>query len=337
MIAAWRDGEVRDLHAEMMRLTLAVVSEVLLGSDASDFSSEFGRALAEVLEVFVHRMDSLFPLPDGVPTPVNLRLRRATRRLDRIVARIIASRRVAGRTESAGREPDLLDRLLGARDAGAVGMTDRQLRDEVITFLAAGHETTAVALSWAWYLLSLHAEVRRRLLAEVDSVLGEAPFLAGAADRLPCIEQVLLETLRLYPPAYAIGREAVTDCRLGGYDIPAGSTVMISQWVLHRDPRYFSDPDRFDPDRWAGGLARRLPRGAYFPFSSGPRNCVGASFAMQEAAVLMVAVAQSFTFELVDAQAVVPWPSITLRPRDGIKAVVRARRRGTPAQSGAPL
>jgi cytochrome P450 len=204
-------------------------------------------------------------------------------------------------------------------------MSHRQLRDEVMTFLLAGHETTALSLSWIWYLLSQHPEVEEKLHRELGQILnGRAPQVQDLA-RLPYSEKVVKEAMRLYPPAWGLGRTAVNDCEIGGYHVPAGANVVMSQWIMHRDPRFYSHPEDFDPERWSSESSQRLPKFAYFPFGGGPRLCIGASFALMEATLLLATIAQRFQLRLQAGYPVVPTPSITLRPKNGITMVVFRR------------
>jgi cytochrome P450 len=335
MLATWRDGEVRDVHADMTRLTLEIVAKTLFDADVAGEAGHVGAALEVVMETFIARMDSLLMLPESVPTPTNLRLQRAVRQLDEIVYGIIAHRRASGEDRgdpSASSEQvrfagqALLSMLLRARDEDDGGrMTDKQLRDETMTLFLAGHETTAIALSWTWYLLARHPEVVAKLEAELDATLGgRAPTVADLP-RLPYAGMVVSEAMRLYPPAYAFGREAIGDCEIGGHRVTAGTTVIMSPWVLHRDRRFYDEPEAFDPDRWAHGLARRLPKYAYFPFGGGPRVCIGASFATMEATLLLAAIARRFRLALASDAPITPQPAITLRPKDGIRVLLRAR------------
>jgi cytochrome P450 len=201
-------------------------------------------------------------------------------------------------------------------------MTDQQLRDEALTLLLAGHETTALALSWTCYLLAQHPKALAQLEGELAAVLGGRAPTAEDLPRLPYTEWVVLEGMRLYPPAYGVAREAVTDCEIGGYAVPAGRTLFMFQWLLHRDPRYWKDPESFHPGRWADGLAQRLPKYAYFPFGGGPRLCIGNAFAMMEASLVLATLVQRYRLHLVTDQIIKPWPSITLRPRYGIKMIL---------------
>jgi cytochrome P450 len=262
-------------------------------------------------------------LLEHLPLPYLRRGRRARERLDAIVYDMIRERRARG-----GDRGDLLSMLLLARDAegDGQGMTDRQIRDEAMTIFLAGHETTANALTWTWYLLSQSPEVERQLHAEVDEVLqGRLPTVADV-DRLPFVTRVVTESMRLYPPAWLIGRRALHDYTVKGYRVPARSIVVMSQWIVHRDPRFFPDPERFDPDRWTPERRAALPRFAYFPFGAGPRQCIGEGFAWMELVLVLATLAQQWRFELVPDHPVVPQAAITLRPKHGMRMV--ARRRG---------
>jgi cytochrome P450 len=203
-------------------------------------------------------------------------------------------------------------------------MTDKQLRDEAMAFLLAGHETTALALSWTWYLLSQHPEAEHRLHEELKQVLGGRLPTAADLPRLTYTEAVVKESMRLYPPAWGIGRSPIKPCEIGGYRVPAGASVVMSQWVMHRDPRYFTEPERFNPARWSSEAVQKLPRFVYFPFGAGPRVCIGAGFAMMEATLLVAAIAQKFQLRLAPGHPVVPLPSFTLRPKYGIKMRLEA-------------
>ncbi len=320
MLERWRTGERRDVHAEMMELTLAIVAKTLFDADVADEASEIGAAITTAQERFNARLNSiLFMIPDVIPLPGNLAYLRAANRLDRTIYRIIEQRRSSG--EDRG---DLLSMLLHARDDDGSQMTDRQLRDEVMTLFIAGHETTAIALSWTWYLLARHPRVEERLDAELREVLGGRPPTVDDLPRLRYAEMVVAEAMRLYPPAWAMGREALAPCVIGGYPVARGTILVMSQWVMHRDPRYFERPDAFEPERWADGLAKRLPRFAYFPFSGGPRQCIGSGFAMMEAILLLAAIAQRFRLEVPAGHVVSPWPTATLRPRGGVPVVLHA-------------
>ena len=314
MLDSWKDGENRDVHQEMMQLTLRVVAKVLFSVDVKNESKEVAAALNLLMK---HSSGARILLPPWVrylPLPFLIRVRRAVRQLDEVVYRIIRERR-----RSENDNGDLLSMLMSARDEDGSRMTDRQLRDEVMTFLLAGHETTALSLSWAWYLLSGNQAVAVKLHEELARVLdGKNPSFEDLP-RLCYTGAVVKESVRLYPPAWSLARTAAEDFEIGGYLVPAGSNVVMSQWIMHRDPRFFPSPEQFDPGRWFEEHTQRLPRFAYFPFGGGPRYCVGASFAMMEATLLLAAIAQRFRLRMVPGHKVVPLPSITLRPKYGIK------------------
>jgi len=320
MLEGWRDGESRDVHAEMMRLTLQIVAKTLFDADVDADVQEVGRALEAIME---HNSDfrRLILTPSWLPTLRNIRAALATRRLNKIIYRIIGQRRTAG--HDAG---DLLSMLLNAQDEDGSRMTDRQLRDEVITLFLAGHETTALTLSWTWWLLAQHPQVEAKLHAELDAVLGGRTPTLEDLPKLPYTDHVITESMRLYPPAWGMARLAIEDAEIGGYKIRKGCGVSLSQWVVHRDPRWYESPEEFRPERWEGDLLKRLPRFAYFPFGGGPRQCIGNSFALMEAALLLATIAQKFRLGLVPGQVVVPLASITLRPRHGIRVSMEARK-----------
>ena len=319
---AWRDGEARDVHREMMALTLRIVVRTLFGADVAEgATAEIGRAFDGIVEEIARRFRRPFRIPDVVPTPGNLRYRRGLRRIDTLVYGLITRRRLSGEERA-----DLLSLLLRARDEDGARMSDRQLRDEAVTLFLAGHETTALALSWAWYLLSRHPEKRTALEQELVEVLSDRPPSTADLPRLRYAGGVVHEALRLFPPAYAIGREAIEPGELDGYPVPPGTTVLVLPWILHRDPRHFDAPEEFRPERWLDGLQARLPRGSYLPFGAGPRLCIGQSFAVMEATLILATVARRFRIDLDPDHVVRPFPSITLRPAGGVPATVRAWR-----------
>ena len=330
MLDRWRDMEVLDLHHEMMRVTLQIVAKTLFDADIEDEAGEVGDALRVALAQLQRQIGSpLFLLPTAIPTPGRIRLRRAVRRLDAIVYKFIADRRASGQPR-----PDLLSMLLEARAEDGTGMSDKQLRDECMTLVLAGHETTALALTWALYLLAQHPEVEATLLQELNDVLGDGTATADDLARLSYAEMVVMETMRLYPPLPAIGRQAIADCEIGGFRIAAGTNVAMDPWVIHRDPRYFTHPERFEPERWKDGLASRLPTGAYFPFSAGPRRCIGHAFAMMEAVLVLATISRRFEVRPIPDHSVTPQIALTLRPRYGVKVQLHARR--VQAASGGP-
>jgi cytochrome P450 len=326
MLKDWRPGQTRDVHADMMALTLEIVARTLFGASVVGQAERVGRAMDEVMQFWASPL-AMFSWLHWLPTPANRRYRRATRELNAIIADTIARRRAGGPEGD-----DLLSRLLTVRDEDGSQMTDRQLRDELVTLFLAGHETTALALSFCFYLLALHPEADARLAAELDDVLGGRPPTAADVPRLRYTEWVVKEAMRLYPPAPSIGREALADCEVAGYHIPKGAQISLVQWVVQRDPRWFDDPEAFRPERWDNDLARRLPRCAYFPFGDGPRICIGNHFAMMEAVLILAAVAQRYRLTLAPGFTLELLPSITLRPKRGVRMVVHERPEGKRGQ-----
>jgi cytochrome P450 len=325
MLEGWRDRETLDVHAEMMRLTLQIVAKTLFDADVDADAREVGRALEAIME---HNSDfrRLILTPSWLPTLRNIRAALATRRLNKIIYRIIGQRRSAGR--DAG---DLLSMLLQAQDEDGSRMTDRQLRDEVITLFLAGHETTALTLSWTWWLLAQHPEAEEKLHAELDAVLGGRTPTLEDLPKLRYLDHIIAESMRLYPPAWGMARLTIEDAHIGGYTIRKGCGVSLSQWVVHRDPRWYESPDEFRPERWEGDLLKRLPRFAYFPFGGGPRQCIGNTFAIMETALILATIAQKFRLRLVPGHTVAPIASITLRPRHGIRITLEKR---NPTEAG---
>ena len=311
----WQDGETRDIHADMMRLTLEIVTRTLFSVGAGDAQAErVERALHDAQESVMARMRQPIKFHDRIPTVANRQLRRGVRVMDEIIYDIIRERRQSG--EHPG---DLLDLLLQVRDEDdGTGMDDKQLRDEALTVYLAGHETTALALTYIFYLLAQNPDADRKLAAELDSVLGER--LPEPADRpnLQYAEWVLLEAMRLYPPVWAMARNAIEDYELGGRRIPAKATILTTQWAMHRDPRYFEAPEEFRPERWANDFAKTLPKYAYFPFGGGPRVCIGNTFALMEGVLLLAALRQRFEFRLILDAPLELHPAITLRPKHGL-------------------
>lgn len=320
MLARWQDGEERDVHQDMTRLTMEIVAKVLFGeeitSDAEQACEAFGLFFKQYDERF-----GLYLIPEWVPTPENIRYRRSIKRLDEVVLRIIR-RKVAN---DNGQSPDVLSVLLRAREGKGAGTEERQVRDEIMTLFFTGHETTALALAWTFYLLGQNPDKEQKLQAEIDSVLeGRTPTFQDLA-RLSFLEMVFKESLRLYPPAFGVVREALSDCEIGGYPIPKGATLAMFQWVVHRDPRFFDLPEEFVPERWENDLAKSLPRCAYFPFGAGPRLCIGNTFAQAEVPLLLAAIIQKFQLNLVPGHKVATAPSLTLRPLKGIRVTLKKR------------
>jgi cytochrome P450 len=319
LASEWRDGEERDIHAEMMRLTLSIVAKTLFDADVDREAKRVGHALEAIMSLNSD-FRKLILTPTWLPTPRKIRATIATAKLNRIIYRFIDERRASGVDNG-----DLLSMLLAARDDDGSRMTDRQLRDESITIFLAGHETTTNALSWTWMLLAQNSEVEAKLHEELDRVLGgRAPNVEDMAN-LRYTNQVITESMRLYPPAWGMARVAIEDTEIAGYPIPKGCGVSLAQWVVHRDPRWFDAPLEFRPERWEGDLAKRLPRFAYFPFGGGPRQCIGNNFAVMEASLLLAALAQKFRISLMPGKEIIPAASITLRPKTGIWGKIEKR------------
>jgi len=310
-----RRGLEIDMHHEMMRLTLRVVGETLLAYDPTDAADEVGAALAYLLAIANERTSRILDLPPLVPTRENLRFRRALATLDDVVLRMIAERR-----KSPGDRGDLLSMLIESRDAETgEAMDDRQLRDEAMTILLAGHETTANALTFTWLLLSRYPAAFRELRSELQRVLGGRSPQVDDLPRLTLTRRILQESMRLYPPAWIIARSVIAPDEIAGYQIPARSVLFISPYVVHRHPGLWEDPEGFDPERFAD----EPPRGAYLPFGGGPRMCIGNAFATLEAELVLATLAQRLRFDLVPGGGVELEPSITLRPQNGIRMNVR--------------
>jgi cytochrome P450 len=315
----WKPGETRDLAEEMMRVTLAIVGRTLFSKDVERDASEIGKALTDVLGTFDTLLLPFSSLIQRLPLPKFIRAKRAQKFLDRAIYKIIAERRA-----NAADTGDLLSMLLFAVDEeGSGGMTDKQVRDEALTLFLAGHETTATALTWTWYLLSQNPRADEKMRSEIRSVLRDR--LPGYNDlpKLRYTEMVLAESLRLYPPAWAIGREVKSSTRIYNYEVPKGAICLMSPYVMHRNPRYFPDPDRFDPDRFTQEAKQNRPKFAYFPFGGGPRTCIGERFAWMEGVLLLATIAQRWRFNLVPNQVIEPHPQITLRTLHGVKMILR--------------
>ena len=318
----WRDGETVDVSNEMTQLTMSIVGKVLFDANVFTEADELGAAMSTVLGHVTHTLSMLFPIPLSWPTPRNRHTRQAIAVLRGRIHKMIAERQAS--TEERN---DLLSILLQARGEDGSRMSDEQICDESLTLFGAGHETTATALAWAWYLLATHPDIYRNMQQEVDSVLnGRAPTYADLA-HLPYTLQVFKETMRLYPPAYGISRAALHDIEIDGYFIPKNRYVVVCPYTLHRRPDYFPVPEKFDPQRFTPENEKRLPRYAYLPFGAGPRICIGNHFAMMEGHLLLATLAQRVTFELVGGQQIVPDPNVnlTIRPKFGVKMIVRRR------------
>ncbi len=320
MVARWVPGQEIDVAHEYMHCTLRVVGETLLSTDVTAEADTVGPALTTLLEHLIHRTTHPLALPEWVPTPRNLAFRRALERLDAVVLELIARRRRGG-----GPTDDLLAMLMTMRDPETgEGMDDAQLRDEVMTIFLAGHETTANLLAWTTVLLGRAPEVERRLVDEL-APLGARRLTMADLPTLRFSSMVLRESMRLYPPVWTLGRLVEEDDEVLGYRIPKGAIVFVSPWVIHRLPEFWTDPQAFDPDRWAEEDPRRA-RGSYLPFSMGQRKCIGDGFAMMEGQLILATVLQRVHLALSPGQQFEPEPVITLRPKGGVRVTVTPRR-----------
>lgn len=324
MLDAWSDRDpdgAVDVHGEMMRLTLRIVGHTLFSTELADEANELGPAISEALVRANQQAEAVVPLPVWLPTAANRRFRRAKGILDATVHRIIAERREHGRDLG-----DLLSMLMKATDdgEGGGGMSDAQLRDEVMTLFLAGHETIATAMSWTWHLLTRHPEVAGRLREEATAVLGGRPPRVEDLPKLVYTGQVVDECMRLFPPVWVIEREALGPDEVGGYAIPKGWTVSVSPWALHRHPDHWDRPEAFLPERFEANAAASRHKHAFVPFGAGPRVCIGNHFAKMEAKVILSTVVQRFAVHVDERPTPVPEPGVTLRPRGGMRGRLAA-------------
>jgi cytochrome P450 len=303
----------------MMRLTLQIVGKTLFDADVERDAQEVGKSLELLLEIGANFRRAIF-VPHWLPTAANFRMKKEIAQIEKILYRIIGERRASGR--DAG---DLLSMLLAAQDEDGSRMTDRQLRDETITLFLAGHETTASTLSWTWWLLAQNPAVERKFHEELDGALGGRVPEVDDLPKLAFLNNVLTESLRLYPTAWGMARLAAEEHEIAGYPVTKGMGVAMAQWVVHRDPRWYDAPGEFWPERWENDLLKRLPRFAYFPFGGGPRQCIGNTFAVMEATLILATIARKFRLRLVANHSVMPLASITLRPRHGVRVTLEAR------------
>jgi cytochrome P450 len=318
----WQAGQAIDLSDEMMRLTLSIAAKSLFDHDIAGDSDVISHNLETLLEYFTRLMSPFLSLTLALPLPSTRRFRGAVRDLDEVIYRMIRQR-----AASPSEGDDLLGLLMRATDDETrTQMTPRQLRDELVTLMIAGHETSANVISWTLYRVARDPEVDRLLHEEADALLaGRKGFEAADAERLPYARQVLSEGLRMYPPGWFIGREALADVSLCGWTIPKGGVVLMSQYLMQRDPRFYDAPEEFRPSRWTRAFMDGLPRGAFFPFSGGDRHCIGEGFAWQEVLLIVATLLQRWRFEPADERPVAPRPSVTLRPDIPIRMRVRAR------------
>ena len=318
MLENWRLGEIRDVHREMSLLTAKIIMQAMFGVDATETAEKIVKAVDEIMQQYSHQAETLYLLPSWLPTFRNWRANEAKKRLNEIVEGVVEQRKQQTKD-------DILSTMLTAEDEAGNKLSDRELRDEVTTLLLAGYDTTANALTWTLMLLAQNPEVEAKLVAEVQSVLNNRPPTIHDLPQLPYTKMVLKESMRLYPPAWILGRELISDCKIGGHDFTGGTVIYFSQWAVHRDARWFDRPEQFDPDRWADNLEQRLPRCAYFPFGAGARVCIGKAFCMMEAKLILAMIIQKFHFALVSDLPIELLPSFTLRPKQGIKMAIASR------------
>lgn len=322
LAAEWSDGETRDIDREMMHLTLGIVGKTLFGANVDADADAVGRAMTTIVSMFNFIMLPYSEQLEKLPIPPIRRLKHARKTLDEVIYRIINARRASG--EDRG---DLLSMLLQAQDEETGhGMTDEQVRDECLTLFLAGHETTANALIWTFYLLSQNPDAERRLHEEIDEVLGDRDVKPEDFGKLKFAEHVVAESMRLYPPAWTIGRLTTEPHRFGDFDIPKDSLVLASQFVMHRDTRFWEHADEFKPERWEKlSIKEAGNKFIYFPFSKGVRNCIGEGFAWMEAVLVLAVIARKWRFELDPNQKVATQAMITLRPKFGMKMKITRR------------
>ncbi len=316
----WSDGTVIPIHGAMAELTLDIVGRTLFDADVRGTAREVGDALKVISDFYSDVLESPIKPPEWWPSPKTFRFRKAVRNVDRIVSGIIDDRRQSG--EDRG---DLLSALLHASDEDGAAMSDQQLRDECITLFLAGHETTSIVLANTLYLLSEHPEIEARVHQEAADLLADRRATSDDYDRLEYTGRVIKESMRLYPPVYAIGRQLLEDFELGGYTFTKGDTLLFVQWVTHRSAQCFPDPLRFDPDRWLPERAKSIHKYAYFPFGGGPRICIGNHFAMMEAVLVLATLIRQYRFELLPGQTLELQPAVTLRAAKDLEMRLVAR------------
>ncbi len=323
MLERWRakENEPLEIGGEMLQLTLGIVGKALFSRDISYGADAVNNAFDVIREHTMRRLTSFFKLPQSLPFPRNIRFRKAVAEADKLFYDVIEHRR----NEKSDHD-DLLEMLMAARDEETdSAMSDKELRDQALTIIGAGYETTTQALAWTWYLLSQHPEAEAKLHAELSSVLnGRTPTFEDVPN-LQYTLMVFQEAMRLYPPAWMLARTAIDDDEIGGHTIPGKSEVLLLTAYTHRHPKYWPNPDDFNPENFSLENVAARPRFTYFPFGGGPRQCIGNNFAQMEAQLIIATVAQRYRLRLADGQTVEPEPSVTLRPRNGIGMKVFSR------------
>jgi cytochrome P450 len=345
----WKDGSTVDISEEMMRLTLGIICKSVLNYDVESEAQEVGKALTTVRNYSKRLQSPIGQVLNKIPIlPAPKRAREARKKLDSLVYGLISDRRQQEESGSEMRYDDLLSRLMQAQESNTANhvsnngisststsptstsdgkMSDKQVRDEVMTIFIAGHETTSNALTWTFCLLSQYPNVERKLHDEIELVLGNRIPTADDIPKLQYTEMVLRESMRIYPPVWTMGRRVENDYTVGEYTIPAGSSILMCQYVMHHDPRYYEKPEEFNPDRWTDDFKTRLPRFSYFPFGGGIRGCIGESFAWMEGVLIIATIAQEWSMHLVPSQRIKLDPAITLRSKYGMKMKLSQRRK----------
>ncbi|MGB0384591.1 MAG: cytochrome P450 [Ardenticatenaceae bacterium] len=326
MLEEWdraaQSGEMLDMHDEMMRLTMEVVGQTLFSVDLSAESNLLGEGFTTSIEYMNYRFKHPFAAPLFIPTRRNRKLKRAMKNMSEIMQNMIDERR-----QSREQKDDLMAMLMEARDEETgEGMNDEQLRNELTIMIGAGHETTSNALTWTFYLLSEHPDAEEKLLAELKSVLAGRTPTINDLPNLPYTRMVIQESMRIYPPAWGLSsRQAIADDQLGGYHIPANSVLMIMPYVVHRDPRFWNNPEKFEPERFTPERSKKRHKFAYLPFGNGPRKCIGATFALIEAQLILATILQRYKLRLKPHYNVEPTPIFTLRVKDGLPMSIQRR------------
>ncbi|SEM97260.1 Cytochrome P450 [Mesobacillus persicus] len=321
-IGKWNDGMETEVTEDMLDITLGIISKTMFSMDFKEGHERLGDSVENGMKLAIKRMRSIIPLPLWIPSKTNREFKQVTQALDEVLFSIIGNRR----QEDSPKE-DLLGILMAAREENhGTGMTDQQLRDELMTIFLAGHETTANALSWTLYLLSQHPEVEEKLHKEIDSIIGTETLNPEHFQMLTYTQNVIWESLRLYPPAYVIGRQVDEDVEIGGFLFKKGETVFMSQYVIHRQADHFEEPDTFKPERFENNFMKTLPTYAYFPFGGGPRVCIGNHFAFMEMVLVLACIARRYRLLLSPNHKIIkPQPLITLRPKPGLKMRLEKR------------
>lgn len=325
-IARWPNDAELDVGQEMTALTLNIVVRTLFGSELPAGTEErVGQASKYLEKYFEFSSTPMGHALAKLPLPVTRGYRKAIRELEAIITEIVKAKKTSAAAHTGD---DLLSKLLATRDEDGSNFTEKQLRDEMMTLFLAGHETTALLLTYALFLLGKHLDVQEKACAQIDKALGDEPLTPAHLEKVPYLRQVVTEALRIYPPAWILAREATADDMIAGYPVPKGANVIIPIWAIHRNKEYFDRPNDFDPERWTEEFTRKLPRAAFLPFGHGPRMCIGAAFAMMEAQSILIAILRRFKIELISPQVerLELRGALTAKPKDSIRIKVRTRR-----------